>query len=88
MIAVAVSKHVKDLDLKAFHNNTRLITSLGRVSKHVKDLDLKAFHNWFALDQCGQWVSKHVKDLDLKAFHNWLLVLIAVVIGIKARQRS
>ena len=40
-----VSKHVKDLDLKAFHNQQASSWSCIPVSKHVKDLDLKAFHN-------------------------------------------
>jgi len=40
-----MSQLVKDLDLKAFHNNNISFPKTNVMSQLVKDLDLKAFHN-------------------------------------------
>ena len=48
MAWLKVSQLVKDLDLKAFHNQCQDEREDRSVSQLVKDLDLKAFHNAFA----------------------------------------
>jgi len=54
-----MSQLVKDLDLKAFHNDAVPSKMSRRMSQLVKDLDLKAFHN-------GGW-AHHVIDRDVTA---------------------
>jgi len=48
-----MSQLVKDLDLKAFHNDMEFRGMLVEMSQLVKDLDLKAFHNTFSAQLHG-----------------------------------